>query len=553
MAQPYLGPTALTYSKYASSHQRKAAMAAASSSLVTVTAAGLPDNVIATKQQIAATNTGDRFALDMAQHNADSQLAIAQGNALKAEVDKHGAKLARTVSSVVNNTRQLLQAIRESLPKDGTDLTAVDNLWTELEQLFAAASDAKAALPAFLERQRNNMSLYHSSMMNETMRDTQDELNIQHKKVEIQHNLILEHQEAFQEYKAQADAKLKELEDMQERVSRLTLEKGNFRTEIDNYMQLLEEERSGSADYLRKASSVQEELNVLAASKKVLLVETDTLRRTVEDLQQQMKTSEQLIADRFNAELKASADKLAQETSKTTSLNVVIKTMKGGESTARLEADKVKKENKALSEKYSIQAAEHAKAFTKLNEQTKQLDALNVALTAAKSDAKTSKPEVDGLIKKIENLNKDASSLESENNALRAKQAELNKAVQAVQIVKAENLKLKAAVDEARSTSHAVGGSEEVKQAQEKIESLQESLQEWTDLAKRSYKEYKDMLPTYKEAEQYRKDSLEKDVIIQTLRLAAAKPPQSNGVGGTSSDAGYWKGKYDALLATVSG
>jgi chromosome segregation ATPase len=151
--------------------------------------------------------------------------------------------------------------------------------------------------------------------------------------------------------------------DLQERVSRLTLEKGNFRSEIGKYVKLLEEERSTKAEDLRKVNDLQKELDTLVESKKQLLAKIDTLRKQVEDLQNKMQATEQEITDRFTAELKSKAELLMKETQKTTALNTMISQLKGGESTARLEADKAKKENQALNERYTNQAAEHSKAF----------------------------------------------------------------------------------------------------------------------------------------------------------------------------------------------
>lgn len=175
-AQSYSGPISLGHSKYADPLRRKAALAASAS----VAAVPTADTAMATKEQIAALKTG-HVALDVAHHNADAQLAISQGNVLKEEVAKHAKKFSRTVSTTVTNTRRLLELIREALPDANT--STLNDLWDELEQLFAAANEAKEALPAFLEKQRDNMSLYHSSMVNEAIKDTQDELNIQHKKV----------------------------------------------------------------------------------------------------------------------------------------------------------------------------------------------------------------------------------------------------------------------------------------------------------------------------------------------------------------------------------
>lgn len=103
---------------------------------------------------------------------------------------------------------------------------------------------------------------------------------------------------------------------------------------------------------------------MLVASKKQLQVENDTLRKTTTDMIQQLKTSEQRVADRFTSELKAQAEQLQMETVKTTSLNTFISTLKDSENTVRKELDKFKNENRFLSVKYTNQASEHAAAFT---------------------------------------------------------------------------------------------------------------------------------------------------------------------------------------------
>lgn len=177
----YGGPTALAYSKYASPSVKRA-QPVGFPAAVSSTKSAPANDTIATTEQIAASHS--ESAIDVANHNSDAQLAIAQGNALKEEVEQHAAKFSRTVSAAVTNTRQLLELIREAVQKEDPDaLKSVDDLWTELEQLFQAAQGTKEALPNFLEKQRNNMALYHASVMNETYRDSQDELNMQYKKV----------------------------------------------------------------------------------------------------------------------------------------------------------------------------------------------------------------------------------------------------------------------------------------------------------------------------------------------------------------------------------
>ncbi|KAF1849490.1 uncharacterized protein K460DRAFT_305703 [Cucurbitaria berberidis CBS 394.84] len=608
---PYAGPAALGHSKYASPARRNAALAAfpsADASFTNATLTPTTDNIIATGNSSVALKSANKVP-----QNADVELAVAQGNTLKDDIDRYAARFSRTVCVAMINTRQLLELIRNSMQKDNaTDLKTVEDLWLQLEQLFAAANEAKAALPAFLEKQRNSMSLYHASMMNDTIRETQEELNIQHKKVNIQHNLILEHQEAFLEYKTQTAAKLKEVEDFQERVSRLTLEKGNFRTEVDKYKHLLEKEMTTRAEDLQKADALQKELETLAASKQQLVTETETLRNALSDFQEKMKTTEQQITGRLTAEIQATADQLAKETQKTTSLSAAINTMKNGNSTARMEADKVKLENKALTEKYKEQSAEHAQAFTKLTELAKKNDTLNTdigrfqkenhelnqqlaklpelekqnaelvavksnlleqaqrlttELSTAKIDSNRATTELNALHGKVKKLNQEVEDLEMENNDLLSKQGENKRAVQALAILKAENSKLETTIDELQAGRAAfpVSGppisDQEKKALEEQISrlearktSLESALQEWTDLAKRSYKEYQEMLPTYKQAEQYRKDALHKEDVIKGLKLEliAAKTSQSNGVG-ANGDANYWKDKYESLLSTICG
>jgi hypothetical protein len=61
------------------------------------------------------------------------------------------------------------------------------------------------------------------------------------------------------------------------------------------------------------------------------------------------------------------------------------------------------------------------------------------------------------------------------------------------------------------------------------------------------------MLPTYKQADQHRKDALEKEDTIKGLKLelSAARAQQSNGVGAAGRDVGYWKNKYEDLMARI--
>lgn len=359
-SQQYGGPTALGFSKYASSSTRNRQPSFPSAVSSTPTASA--KNTIATKEQIAASH---EESVPEISHNSGAELAIAQANALKDEVEIHAAKFSSTVSSAVSSTRDLLQLIREALKEDDTTaLKTVDDLWAELELLFEAAKGTKDALPDFLEKQRNNMSLYHGAMMNETYQETQQELNMQHKKVNVQHGVILEQQQAFQDYKAKTATKLTEVEDMRERVSRLVLEKGNLKDEIDKYVKLLEQEQSTKADDLEKADGLQKELETLVATKTQLLAEVEGLQKTITEMQEKSQAKEQKTTEQHAAELKAKTDLLAKETAKATGLTTLINNLKGQENNGKMALEKLRAGSKMINEKYNRMATEHSQAFS---------------------------------------------------------------------------------------------------------------------------------------------------------------------------------------------
>ncbi|KAJ8110561.1 hypothetical protein OPT61_g6628 [Boeremia exigua] len=546
MSSPtYKGPKALGFSKYASPTQVKAQLPAEPAICATVSST--PGNSIATKQQIAALAST---------HEATSpaaELAVEQGTALKKEVEDHTAKFSQAVSSAVTNTRQLLSLLRASTP--GSDV--VENLWKELEQLFEAANTAKVALPDFMEKQRDNMSLYHSSMMNETIRETREELQLQHKKVNTQHNLILEQQDAFQNYKVRNASKLKELESLQERVSRLTLEKGNFRTEVDKYKDMLEEETKKSAEDLATTEALQKELEILVSSKKQLQVENETLRKTATDMLEQIKKTEQRVTDRFTKELVAKSEELQQQSTKSVSLNALINTLNSDQSTTKKELDKIKNEHRLLSIKYGNQTSEHAKAFTDLKDQIKKTETLNADIDRLREQNADLQSKVETAAK-LSTANTELSNEKQDlQRRLKDLVLQLNDAKDGVEAAQSEvqTLKLELASKQATpAASDDKAALEKIKDLEDKRDSLEGALAEWTELAKRSYKEYKDILPKYKEAEKYRKESQEKEMEIIALKqmLDSAKASQPNGVGAAAGgDSAYWKQKYETLLSSL--
>lgn len=284
----------LRYSKYAPGGPANKRPQPPAAPLQALPEEGAPAAPIPASTTATATATKQQIAdQDGAQNDKPlaAELAVDQAVKLKQAVEDHTASFSKAVASAVENTRELLRLLRESTPS--SKLT--DSLWQELEKLFKAANTAKSALPEFMENQRNNMSLYHSSMMTETIQETQAELNLQHKKVNTHHDLLLEQQEAFRSYKARTNSSLKELESLQERVSRLTLEKGNFKTEVDKYKAMLEQEIASKVEDRKTTDALQKELETLVSSKKQLEVENETLRKTTTDTIGQLKSTEQKL------------------------------------------------------------------------------------------------------------------------------------------------------------------------------------------------------------------------------------------------------------------
>lgn len=139
------------------------------------------NGTIATKEQIEAT--------DRSHNDATMELANTQIMELKQQIDKHTARLSKTVSLTVSNTQSVLELLRKTINRDNaseTELSVCDNLWRDLQLLANAAREAQKALPDFLTKQDENLRLYHNARVNTTMQELQNEVNLQHKKVNIQ-------------------------------------------------------------------------------------------------------------------------------------------------------------------------------------------------------------------------------------------------------------------------------------------------------------------------------------------------------------------------------
>lgn len=273
MAPDYPGPQALKGSKHAAEWAKS------------------PTLTRANPMSTLTMNTKPLKADDESS-NADVDLAIAQDKHLKEAMITHSSSFAKAVSAAVTNTHRLLGLLRQSVKSGDSDTRKkhLEELWDELERLFKASKEAQAAFPQLLEKQNENARLYHGAMAHAAMKETQSELAQQHKKVEIQHSLILDHQQAFMDYQETIKGKLEELAKakaqittLQERVSRLTLDKGLYKSEFDKYKRTMDELKAGvSAEAARK---LEDELKLSQAAAKKACDEYETLDRAKNDMQ----------------------------------------------------------------------------------------------------------------------------------------------------------------------------------------------------------------------------------------------------------------------------
>jgi len=366
--EPYRGAISLGSSKYASSQQAAQFAAFPAATYLPSPAANGTTVTIATKDQVDSTASNSNDTVDTPAHNADAQLAMLQNEALKKRIDKHSASFAKSVLTTMQNTRQLLDLIRNSIKKESptadSELATVENIWKELGKLNEAAVEARNALPAFLDKQKENMSLYHSSVVNETMRESQAELDLQHKKINIQHSLILEHQQSFQDYKEQMEVKLKELNELKEKTSRLTLDKGLFKKELEDTQQQLAQAQASRAEILIKADNLRKETVLLVAAKDTLAIEANILRKTISELQGKAKVDLQETSNRYEKVLTDKSEQILKEEAKCAKFNHLITQLQGNEASYKQEVDKLKALNKILKEKFNNIAQEHSEVFT---------------------------------------------------------------------------------------------------------------------------------------------------------------------------------------------
>ncbi|KAJ4305624.1 hypothetical protein N0V90_001155 [Kalmusia sp. IMI 367209] len=588
--EPYHGPISMAGSRYAPAH-RKAEVAAILAAKPELKAQMEAKNTLATREQIAAADKADHF------QNVGVQLAQAQSEALDEEIKQHTITVAHSVSTTVVNSRQIVTLIREAIKKESpgsaeASLKAVNDLWEQLEKLAATTYEAKNALPRYLEKQKENISLIAVSKVQQAYLETQQELDQQHKKVNIQHDVILAQQQAFKDHEVNTNGKLKEITELQERISRFSLEKGALLTELNKVKDQLVKSQTAEEAAIKNAAELKKEVAVITDSKKSLFTESIDLRNTIKDVEAKLKEAEQKATENYEKEIRRVTEELKKEQEKALALDTHVKALRINDTETRKEVEKTKAELKLLSEKYKNQSGEYAKVSENLKEQTKKATALNSdllnlqkekaelekdcsrltdtmnnlqkqhdelhsELEQARKDGVIAKEKAEELAKKLKQVTKENEGLVTDNADLHAKQTEHRVSLAKVHDENATlqaELKNKAIVSD--DSADVATLKRELGDLQKVYAKSEEERIGWEKIGRDSMKQFKDLLPAYKNAENAKQ--MCKELQEENERLKAQIPTNaqthgsSNGVGsGVSGDAVYWKKKYNDLLASM--
>ncbi|KAL1592671.1 hypothetical protein SLS60_011087 [Paraconiothyrium brasiliense] len=581
--QPYFGPISMVDSRYASP-QRKKQVEALLASNPALQAKKESDNILAIRDQVAATND------IVSMQSTGIQLAQAQGQALEQEIAQHKHILDQTVSTVIANTRQILNMITDAIQRERPDtadasLKVVANLRHELEKLVEASRQAQGALPYFLEKQKENASLLARTKIQEAHRDIQQELGLKDKKIQLGQELHLEQQQAYKDVEASANLRITEL---QERLTSIRMEQGLVKTELEEMKAQLKKAHATENDAVKARKELEEKLIMLNESKDSISAENANIHGTIKDLENKLQAAEKEATEHFEKELRRLTDQLQKEQQKATSLEAHLKTLRQANETARKEVEKAKAESKLLSEKYRDQSGEYAKVSNDLKEQTKKVNMLDgevrdlqqqkaelekernrvtflkdslqkqhAALKAEHNDFKQQgalvKEEAQLLFAKLKEAENKNDDLNTENKDLRAKQLEHDSTVAALKKADSDIATLRATVQNLQSTPTATNDSagtaalkKELQGLGEEYTKLQGEKAIWEELGRKAMLQYREMKPKYLELEgtsaQLKQVLAENDQLKRKATEATSRLDQ---------DVKYWRDKYNGLLAEM--
>lgn len=346
-------PTSLATSKYAPATSR---FAVQKEPLATTMS-----HALVTKEQL---NSSHKVELTICE-NGGTQLALAQGEKLSGIITEYNTKFEKSLSASIGSLRALIESLRDTVKKtSGSDekgIETINRLREELDRLFLLTTDMKQAVPKFIDQQKQNYVLYYQTALHSSIRQSYAEINMQKEKIDLQDSLILTQQKSFLQFQADTKVQLDQLAKFQERVSRLTLDRGLLKNELNKSKEDLEKMMASATDEKKTYEDLETHLKNLVATKKDLEVENQTLRNTLYESQlnalNAVKQSSE-AKDRVAADTTALQERLQKETKLRQAAEALSVELKLQDGVNKAETTRLMNLNKMQLQKYNDQSNE---------------------------------------------------------------------------------------------------------------------------------------------------------------------------------------------------
>ena len=318
-------------------------------------------HALVTKEQL---NSSHKVELTICE-NGGTQLALAQGEKLSGIITEYNTKFEKSLSASIGSLRALIESLRDTVKKtSGSDekgIETINRLREELDRLFLLTTDMKQAVPKFIDQQKQNYVLYYQTALHSSIRQSYAEINMQKEKIDLQDSLILTQQKSFLQFQADTKVQLDQLAKFQERVSRLTLDRGLLKNELNKSKEDLEKMMASATDEKKTYEDLETHLKNLVATKKDLEVENQTLRNTLYESQlnalNAVKQSSE-AKDRVAADTTALQERLQKETKLRQAAEALSVELKLQDGVNKAETTRLMNLNKMQLQKYNDQSNE---------------------------------------------------------------------------------------------------------------------------------------------------------------------------------------------------
>ncbi|KAF2502608.1 hypothetical protein BU16DRAFT_521330 [Lophium mytilinum] len=175
----------------------------------------------------------------------------------------------KQVSSVMTNLRALHEEVHQAVTEQNQDraLKAIDKMSYEIAKLSRFSTELEAYRHSVLSTQEENHKFELQAAIQETMRTSFAEIEAYQRKLSLQNDVILGQQKAFNDYRANSSAKLIEMGEASEKVSRLTLDRGLLKSELHKCHSKVRELQADAEKSSRGQESSSATIASLLASK----------------------------------------------------------------------------------------------------------------------------------------------------------------------------------------------------------------------------------------------------------------------------------------------